>query len=112
MAAKVIGMAQARTTQPFVHFNRTELTLLVNLCARRVASGEWRDYAIDQGAGRAVFSIYRHTPDQPLFTITKLGPGNGKAAQFEVALAERLLARSGSLAEALQVIERQPWQIV
>lgn len=109
--AKLIRLAERRSTRGFVHFNRTELTLLLNLYTQRVAAGEWRDYAIDQGAGRAVFSVYRHTLDRPLFTVTKLGgaeaarPGRGA---YVVAAAERELSRSGSLCEALSVLERVP----
>lgn len=109
--AKVIRLSHHRATHSFVHFNRTELTLLLNLYARRVASGEWRDYAIDQGADRAVFSIYRHTLERPLFTVTKMGPGT-RAGQFVVASGERELARSGSLAEALAALEAAPRRVV
>ncbi len=118
--AKLIRMAEHRVGRGFVHFNRTELTLLLNLYARRVSSGDWRDYAIDHGAGKAVFSIYRHTLDRPLFTVTKLGGGKGGArggesgghGDYVVAAAERELGRSGSLSEALALLERMPRLVV
>ncbi len=106
--AKLIRLAEYRVRRGFVHFNRTELTLLLNLYARRVASGEWRDYAIDQGAGKAVFSIYRHTLERPLFTVTKLGGRGCGRGDYVVAAAERELGRSGSLSEALAVLDRTP----
>ncbi len=101
--AKLIRMADYRTKAAFVHFNRTELTLLLNLYARRVASGDWRDYAIDQGPGQAVFSIYRHTRERPLFTVTKLQSGG-----YAVASGGREVSRSSSLCEALTVLDRTP----
>ena len=58
----------ARPSYSATFFNRSELNLLLSLYSRRVMSGEWRDYAIDQRAGMAVFSVYRHSQDQPLFT--------------------------------------------
>ena len=110
--AKLIRMAEHREGRGFVHFNRTELTLLLNLYARRVSAGDWRDYAIDHGAGKAVFSIYRHTLERPLFTITKLGGARGGESgghgDYVVAAAERELGRSGSLSEALALLERLP----
>lgn len=109
---KLIRLADHRTKQSFVHFNRTELTLLLNLYARRVAVGEWRDYAIDHGAARAVFAIYRHTMEAPLFTIAKIPAIAGKrglrGTSFVVAAGDRELARSTSLSEALAVLERTP----
>ena len=44
-----------------VTFDRQELRQLLDVYSRRVASGEWKDYAIDMGNGSAVFSIFRHT---------------------------------------------------
>ena len=38
-------------------FDRNELNQLLSLYSRRVASGEWRDYAIDQVDGQATVSI-------------------------------------------------------
>ncbi len=111
--AKLIRMAEHRLKRGFVHFNRTELTLLLNLYARRVSAGDWRDYAIDHGAGKAVFSIYRHTLERPLFTVTKLGGGErGGHGDYVVAAAERELGRSGSLSEALALLERAPRLVV
>ena len=59
-----------------VSFNRNELRELLNEYSRRVASGEWRDYAIDFKRDRAVFSVFRHTAEHPLYSIEKL-PGKG-----------------------------------
>lgn len=105
--AKLIQMADHRARAKLVHFNRTELTLLLNLYARRVAGGDWRDYAIDQGPDKAVFAVYRHTLDRPVYTVTKLPPG-----RFVVAAAERELARSASLSEALGALDRGPRLVV
>lgn len=109
--AKLIRLADHRAKHDFVHFNRTELTLLLNLYARQVARGGWRDYAIDHGADRAVFAIYRHTLEKPLFTISKLAPaapGKAESGDYVLATADRELARSGSLTEVLAVLERTP----
>ena len=36
-----------------------------------VAANEWRDYAIDHLADRAVFSVFRRASEMPLFQIVK-----------------------------------------
>ena len=46
-----------------VAFDRHELRQIMNVYGRMVAAGEWRDYAIDFGPERAVFSIFRRTSD-------------------------------------------------
>ncbi|MDA8232273.1 MAG: DUF2794 domain-containing protein [Magnetospirillum sp.] len=113
---KVIPLAELRAKRAFVHFNRTELTLLLDLYARRVAAGEWRDYAVDHGPDRAVFSVFHHSGEYPLFTITKLASGKGsRGGVFVVASAGGEITRSGSLSEALGALtataaeERRPF---
>jgi len=84
-------------------FNRRELQQLLNLYSRRVASGEWRDYAIDQVGNAAVFSVFRHTMETPLFSITKRGQGS----EYVVHSGPRRLKRASTLSEALSVLERR-----
>ncbi len=91
---------QRRGTAPQVRFERAELCRLLSLYSRRVAEGVWRDYAIDQQPGRAVFSVFRHTFERPLYTITKrVGLG------YEVATGPRRLAQAHTLEEALAVLD-------
>jgi len=95
----------SRPAGAMVHFDRTELCRLLALYSRRVADGEWRDYAIDQQAGRAIFAVFRHTLDRPLFTISKIG-SIGCSDDWEVASGLRTLYHADSLDDALQVFER------
>ena len=69
--------ADQRARRRIVSFDRRELSRLLSLYSLRVASGEWRDYAIDFRPGMAIFSIFRHTAEQPLFAIAKV-PGAGQ----------------------------------
>lgn len=56
-----------------VSFTRAELSLILGLYSRKISTGEWRDYALDHRDNMAVFSIYRHAHDQPLYAIVKQG---------------------------------------
>lgn len=101
--AKLIALGAATADNELVHFNRTELTLLLNLYARRAAEGEWRDYAIDHGTQCAVFSLYRHSLECPALTISKLAE-----RVYVVTQGDRELARCSTLTDALSVLERMP----
>ena len=50
--------ASSPPAPPIVTFDRHELGAILNLYGRKVAAGEWRDYAIDFGRQTAVFSIF------------------------------------------------------
>jgi hypothetical protein len=89
-----------------VSFNRNELRILLNEYSRRVASGEWRDYAIDFKRDRAIFSVFRHTAEHPLYSIEKLaGKGGGT---WRVRRGPQSLKQSRNLADVLAAIERRP----
>jgi hypothetical protein len=90
---------------PPVRFDRAELCRLLTLYSQRVADGEWRDYAIDQQSGRAVFAVFRHASERPLFTISKIDRTDD-ATGWEVASGPRRLSRADTLEEALAVFDR------
>ena len=73
----------AGAAPPRVSFDRRELQQILQLYGRMVAAGEWRDYAIDFRPGMAIFSIFRHTAEQPLFAIAKV-PGGTLRSQAEI----------------------------
>lgn len=98
-------LADQRARRRIVSFDRKELSRLLNLYSMRVASGEWRDYAIDFRPGMAVFSIFRHTAEQPLYAIAKVPGGN--PGSYMVYNGPRKLAHGDSLEDVLRVFDRK-----
>ncbi len=98
---------RAKPSRHATFFTRSELNQLLSLYSPRVASGEWRDYAIDQRAGMAIFSIYRHSQDQPIFTIAKRSGRLDGPADFVVYTGPTRLKRARNLRDALKVFERK-----
>lgn len=96
-----------RHRRRIVVFDRAELGQLLNLYSKRVAAGEWRDYAIDFRAGMAVFSIFRHTAEQPLLAIAKMAPGSQRQGDFLIVSGPRKLAQGRTIAEVLSALERK-----
>ncbi len=90
-----------------VFFNRLELNRLLSLYSRRVMSGEWRDYAIDHGPGRATFSIFRHAAERPAYAITKLVATTRKPARFTLAAGPRKLMQAQSIDDVIAVLDQQ-----
>lgn len=90
-------------------FSRAELNSLLSMYSRRVASGDWKDYAIDHHTDAAVFSVFRHTHERPpLYSIAKrTGPGGNKSTEYLVFSGLQRLARAHNLGEALKVVEKK-----
>jgi len=88
-----------------VTFDRYELRQLLNVYSRRVAAGEWRDYAIDIKNGSAVFSIFRSTFDSPLFSIAKFG--NGRHCDYLVFSGHEKVKQGRSIDEVLAIFDHK-----
>lgn len=94
---------------PQVAFDRRELNAILSVYGRRVADGEWRDYAIDFGRDKAVFSIFRRTSEMPLYRIEK-DPrlARRQGAYAVVAQGGLILKRGHELAQVLKVLVKPP----
>ena len=101
--AKLYRLDEDRRSPKAIFFNRDELNQLLSLYSRRVSSGEWRDYAIDQRGGSAVFSVFRHSHDAPLFSIAKYARSTGRAGDYVVSSGRETLKQAASLTEALSI---------
>lgn len=103
--AKLVCLADFRYSQEAVSFDREELNRLLALYARRVACGEWRDYAIDHGAGMAVFTVFRHADQRPLFAIAKIADGPDAEGGYLLFSGSRILKRGRTLGSILAVFD-------
>ncbi len=98
--ATVLRLHDYRRRSRPVFFSRAELNQLLALYSRQVARGEWRDYAIDQRDGAALFAVFRHTQECALYTIVKTAPGLGRHGDFTLLSGRHRLA-SGTVGDLL-----------
>jgi hypothetical protein len=78
-----------------VTFDRRELSRIFGLYGRKVAAGEWRDYAIDFLRDRAVFSIFRRASEVPIYRIEKSPRLARRQGSYSVISATGLIVRRG-----------------
>lgn len=98
---------------PEVSWNRQELTTILSVYGRKVAAAEWRDYAIDALKDRAVFSVFRHSSEVPLFRIEKQPKLSRKQGAYQVVAATgAILKRGHDLAQVLKVLEKRTLRLV
>lgn len=96
-----------------VSFNRRELDAVLRIYSRKVAEGEWRDYAIDHLHDRAVFSIFRRSSEMPMFRVEKVPALARKQGGFQVVAASGLILKRGhDLNAVLQVFDRPKLAVV
>ncbi|MDX2265895.1 MAG: DUF2794 domain-containing protein [Hyphomicrobiales bacterium] len=96
------------SASPFVSFGRAELGAIFKVYGRKVAEGEWRDYAIDMLREKAVFSVFRRTAECALYRIEKTPKLSRKQGMYSVVAASGLVMRRGhDLQRVLRVLEKQ-----
>lgn len=78
-----------------VTFDRRELDHIFGLYGRKVAEGEWRDYAIDFLKDRAVFSVFRRSSEVPIYRIEKNPRLAQRQGAYSVVSATGLILRRG-----------------
>ena len=90
-----------------ISFDRQELSQILNVYGRKVATGEWRDYAIDTLREKAVFSVFRRASEVPLYRIEKQPKlGRRQGAYSVIAATGLILKRGHDLARVLRALDR------
>jgi len=93
---------------PQISFDRPELNRILGVYGRMVAAGEWRDYALDFLEDAAVFSIFRHAAEMPLFRIEKRPRLRTKQGQYSVIAAGGVILKRGhELAQVLRIFDKK-----
>jgi Protein of unknown function (DUF2794) len=108
--ARILPFPPAAPKQ--VSFSRAELREILDLYGRKVADGEWRDYAIDFLRDKAVFSVFRRASEMPLYRIEKDPKLARRQGAYAVVAASGLILKRGhELARVLGVLDR-PLRVV
>jgi hypothetical protein len=96
-----------------VAFDRRELDTILRVYGRKVAEGEWRDYAIDHLEDRAVFSIFRRASEMPMFRVEKVPAMARRQGAYRIVAATGMILRRGhELAAVLKSFEKPKLALV
>ncbi len=87
-------------------FIKKELQTILNLYARKVSSGDWKDYGLSINKREITFDVYQRTSEQPVYRISKnLNPKN-KAEKFYILDKNgRIVKKSENLNSLINKVE-------
>ena len=92
-----------------IAFDRKELNIILGVYGSKVAAGEWRDYALDLGRDKAVFSVFRRASEMPLYHIVKDPTLARRQGIYSVVAQGGLILKRGhDLAQVLAVLVKRP----
>lgn len=104
----IYSTSSAPCSDAIVSFQRQELNLILSRYGVMVSKGTWRDYAIDMGKDCAIFSIFRHTSEHPLYRIEKNPKMAKKQGAYRVLASDgKILKRGHELAQVLKLFDKK-----
>ena len=91
-----------------IFFKKWELQIILNLYAKMVSGGEWKDYGLSISKKEVSFNVYHRTSERPICKITKnLRPKNRNEKYLIKDFTNRIIETS----ENLQIlIEKITWK--
>ena len=97
-----------KNNKNFIFFSKYELTAILNLYSKQVSKGFWKDYALDSKANRAIFSIYKHSHDKPMYQIIKKSlKGFRNVPDFFITKDTEIINKSSEISIILSKFEKK-----
>ncbi|MDC1357456.1 DUF2794 domain-containing protein [Pseudomonadota bacterium] len=105
---KNTSLNKVMSEKNLIFFSKFELTAILNLYSKQVSKGSWRDYALDSQIDIAIFSIYRHTHDKPLYQIIKKSQkGFRNKPEFSIKNEVSIINKSNEILTILSKFEKK-----
>ena len=96
-----------------IFFNKTELQLILNLYAKMVSSGEWKDYGLNISKKEVSFNVYHRTSEFPVYKITKNLKPKNKSEKYLVKDAKnKIINNSENLQNLIKKIIWKKFKLV
>ena len=105
--AQLLLLSEYRRDGRRVFFDREDLNHLLGVYSRQVARGIWRDYAIDHRSNMAIFSIFKRSQEQAIFTVTKVLLRGDKEPNYVLLSRNRQIKSSRDLRHIVEALQRQ-----
>jgi len=96
-----------------IFFNKKELKLILNLYAKMVSSGEWKDYGLSISKKEVSFNVYHRTSEFPAYKITKnLKPKNENEKYLVKDNTNKIIKKSDNLENLIKKIIWKKFKLV
>ena len=96
-----------------IFFSKIELQLILNLYAKMVSSGEWKDYGLTITKREVSFNIYYRTSEFPAYRITKnLKPKNANEKYLVKDAQNKIINSSENLQLLIKKIIWKKFRLV
>jgi len=96
-----------------IFFDKSELQLILNLYAKMVSTGEWKDYGLSISKREVSFNVYHRASDMPVYRITKnLKPKNVNEKYLIKDSSNKIINNSENLQKLISKIIWKKFKLV
>ena len=96
-----------------IFFSKIELKLILNLYAKMVSNGEWKDYGLSIAKREVSFDGYHRTSEFPVYKITKnLKPKNENEKYIIKDFQNKTINNSSNLQNLIKKITWKKFKLV
>ena len=96
-----------------IFFNKNELQTILNLYAKMVSGGEWKDYGLSISKKEVSFNVYYNTSEFPAYKITKnLKPKNKNEKYIIKDSQNKIINKSENLGNLIKKIIWRNFKLV
>ena len=96
-----------------IFFDKKELKLILNLYAKMVSGGEWKDYGLSISKKEVSFNVYHRTSEFPAYKITKnFKPKNENEKYLIINAQNKIINNSESLENLIKKIIWKKFKLV
>ena len=96
-----------------IFFNKNELKLILNLYAKMVSNGEWKDYGLSISKKEVSFNVYHRASEFPVYKITKNLKPKNKSEKYLIKNAQnKIINNSESLENLIKKIIWKKFKLV
>ena len=88
-------------------FIKKELRSILNLYAKKVSSGDWKDYGLSVNKKEVTFDVYQRSSDKPIYRISKNLNPKRKDEKFYIFDRNGLIVKKSENLESL--IKKVEW---
>ncbi len=94
-------------------FIKKELRSILNLYAKKVSSGDWKDYGLSVNKKEVTFDVYQRSSEKPVYRISKnLNPKRNDDKFYILDRNGRILKKSDNLENLIRKIEWNKLKLV
>ena len=106
--SNVLKLSRNKNHKNIIFFSKLELTSILSLYSKQVSRGFWKDYAMDSQNETAIFSIFKHTHDKPIYQIIKKRlKGLKNINEFYILKDIEIISKSSDLLTILNKFEKK-----